>query len=62
MNGLWPSWSPDGEWIAFVEGNESDGLPVRIVRPDGTDLRSIAENPLGYRGPFRGLRTEHGSL
>ena len=34
-----PQWSPDGEWIAFTDGeNEAD---VWVVRPDGTGLRQL---------------------
>jgi Tol biopolymer transport system component len=34
-----PEWSPDGEWIAFTDGeNEAD---VWVVRPDGTGLRQL---------------------
>jgi TolB protein len=34
-----PEWSPDGRWIAFVDGeNEAD---LWIVRPDGTGLRQL---------------------
>jgi Tol biopolymer transport system component len=34
-----PEWSPDGTWIAFVDGeNEAD---LWIVRPDGTGLRQL---------------------
>jgi Tol biopolymer transport system component len=34
-----PEWSPDGEWIAFTDGeNQAD---VWVVRPDGTGLRQL---------------------
>lgn len=35
-----PSWSPDGEWIAFfLHVPEQYGAYVAAIRPDGTDLR-----------------------
>ena len=34
-----PERSPDGEWLAFTDGeNEAD---VWVVRPDGTGLRQL---------------------
>jgi Tol biopolymer transport system component len=35
-----PCWSPDGEWIIFSDGS-TGGLS--IMRPDGSDCRSITE-------------------
>ena len=40
QNDMDPDWSPDGEWIAF---HRDGGL--WIVRPDGSDLRSLWEEP-----------------
>jgi len=39
-----PTWSPDGEWIAFgaeVEGH-AEASGVLAIRPDGTDLHQVS--------------------
>ena len=44
----WPAWSPDGQWLAFADGNNAataftadGGTNLYVVRPDGTDLNPI---------------------
>ena len=44
----WPAWSPDGQWLAFADGNSAaaaftadGGTNLYVVRPDGTDLNPI---------------------
>ncbi len=45
---LSPSFSPDGEWIAFTSyrGNNwnVDGCEIYIMRKDGTDVRRLTDN------------------
>lgn len=36
-----PRWSPDGTWIAYTTQGEN-GLEVRILRPDGSDSRTVS--------------------
>ncbi|MBK7448402.1 MAG: PD40 domain-containing protein [Anaerolineales bacterium] len=37
-----PFWSPDGTWIAFRTQNGAGGEDVFIIRPDGTELKSVS--------------------
>jgi len=38
---LFPTWSPDGSYIAFLETTEASVFSVNIVKSDGTDWRSL---------------------
>ncbi len=40
-------WSPNGEWIVFSDSSIEPRSPIRIVRPDGTGLRKVFEDPKG---------------
>ena len=47
-----PSWSPSGEWIAYLD--PTDGR-VLLVHPDGSGQKTLAESPkslFGARGQF----------
>ena len=37
-----PFWSPDGTWIAFRSQDGLGGEDVYVVRPDGSELKSIS--------------------
>ncbi len=39
----YPTWSPDGQWIAFHSDRDGD-LDIYIVRPNGSDLRQLTDN------------------
>jgi Tol biopolymer transport system component len=41
-NDLWPTWSPDGKWIAFSrEDFDTRDHNVHVVRTDGSGLRRV---------------------
>ncbi|MEC7842533.1 MAG: hypothetical protein VX911_06590 [Candidatus Latescibacterota bacterium] len=44
VKGRDPSWSPDGSQIAFVSGQFGDSDEIYLIRPDGTDMRTLTEN------------------
>ena len=39
-----PTWSPDGEWIAFRDIRDGNH-EIYIVRPDGTSVEDLSDNP-----------------
>jgi dipeptidyl aminopeptidase/acylaminoacyl peptidase len=40
-------WSPDGNWIVLSGSTTESEGPIRVVRPDGTGLRKVFEDPKG---------------
>jgi Tol biopolymer transport system component len=39
------SFSPDGQWIAFNSLRNNNQADIFIMRPDGTDVRQVTDNP-----------------
>jgi len=39
------AFSPDGQWIAFNSLRNNGQADIFIMRPDGTDLRQVTDNP-----------------
>lgn len=47
-----PRWSPDGEWIAFSRrGRDAQANDIFIIRPDGTGLRNLTDDPSNETQP-----------
>ena len=42
LRALYPVYSPDGEWIAFVR-NEGTSNNLGLMRPDGSDIRLLTD-------------------
>lgn len=54
-----PAWSPDGAWIAFMDGvtgGERHATGIFVVRPDGSGRREVFRNT--ERGTFWSGRAE----
>lgn len=47
VRGDWPSWSPDGQLIAFGRlGNQIAGGRLHVMAPDGTGVRQLSVQPV----------------
>jgi hypothetical protein len=45
-----PGWSPDGQWILFVSGRDTN-LEIYRMRPDGSDQENITQNTAWDENP-----------
>jgi TolB protein len=52
---LGPSWSPDGEWIAFTSFRDGNN-EIYVMRPDGSSLYNLTDNPISDWQPRWGGR------
>lgn len=44
-----PSWSPDGQWLAFCRSDDGvNPAGIYVSSLDGTDLRLVSEQPKGW--------------
>ena len=59
---VFPSWSPDSAYLAFVMANEAGGVSgFNIVRSDGTELRHVPGLPGANWNPSQVLWSPEGS-
>jgi TolB protein len=66
-----PTWSPDGQWLAFESSQDGDG-EVYIVAADGSNLKQLTHNSLydgapawspdGMQLVFRSIRSGNSDL
>jgi Tol biopolymer transport system component len=49
--GMYPEWSPDGTWIAFLAGAQGGGIYLQRMHPDGTAVGWIG-NAIGALPTF----------
>lgn len=49
----WPSWSPDGKWIAWASGRDGAANAAQIYRahPDGSGLERLTTGPFSHAQP-----------
>jgi Tol biopolymer transport system component len=50
VSSLLPTWSPDGQWIAFI-GQQDEAnwqIDLEIIRPDGSGRMLLAQIPCSY--------------
>jgi TolB protein len=40
----WPSWSPDGQWLAFTSTRD-DNQEIYVCRPDGSQRKRLTSDP-----------------
>jgi len=46
-----PSVSPDGQWLAFLRGDDKDRPQLHVMPMDGGDPRCLTDQPLGAGAP-----------
>ncbi len=44
-------WAPDGSWIAFTVSDTQSGQHIDVIRPDGTQRRSVTSSPMSESAP-----------
>ena len=64
VGATWPAWSPDGQWLAFSDGNSAasldNGTNLWVAQPGGTSLNQITALTAPNRLPHGALWSPDG--